>query len=108
MKIQWDLEAENSNYIKLYSTDLVLQDNSTELSIVYKTDSIPNIKVGLCFGEAYDCENFTLFDVNKNSNREWTEFKNPLGEHIGKTISAISLVFESEEDMENFNINIGQ
>ncbi|EOU1755915.1 hypothetical protein [Clostridium perfringens] len=38
-----------------------MQDNS----IVYKTDSILNMKVGLCFGETYNYENFTLFDVNK-------------------------------------------
>ncbi|MDZ4992471.1 endo-beta-N-acetylglucosaminidase [Clostridium perfringens] len=108
LKIQGNLEAENPNHIKLYSTNLALEKESTKLSIVYKTESSPNMKVGLCFGENYDYENFTFFDVTKNSNGEWTEVKIPLGEHVGKTISAISLEFESQSDIENFNINIGQ
>lgn len=108
LKVEGKLEAANPNHIKLYSTDLNIENNSTELSIVYKTESAPNMKVGLCFGENYDEENFTFFDVNKNSNGEWTEVKIPLGDHVGKTISAISLKFESGQDVENFKINVGQ
>ncbi|WP_283703052.1 endo-beta-N-acetylglucosaminidase [Clostridium perfringens] len=108
LKVEGKLEAANPNHIKLYSTDLNIENNLTELSIVYKTESAPNMKVGLCFGENYDEENFTFFDVNKNSNGEWTEVKIPLGDHVGKTISAISLKFESGQDVENFKINVGQ
>ncbi|MDZ5253954.1 endo-beta-N-acetylglucosaminidase [Clostridium sp. LIBA-8841] len=108
LKVEGNLEAANPNHIKLYSTDLAIENNSTELSIVYKTDSVPNMKVGLCFGENYDEENFTFFDVNAVSNGAWTEVKIPLGDHIGKTISAISLKFESQEDIENYKINVGQ
>lgn len=108
LKVEGKLEAANPNHIKLYSTDLNIENNSTELSIVYKTESAPNMKVGLCFGENYDEENFTFFDVNKNSNGEWTEVKIPLGDYVGKTISAISLKFESGQDVENFKINLGQ
>ncbi|MDU6979743.1 MAG: hypothetical protein E6361_00140 [Clostridium perfringens] len=54
LKVEGKLEAANPNHIKLYSTDLNIENNSTELSIVYKTESAPNMKVGLCFGENYD------------------------------------------------------
>lgn len=108
LKIEGNLEAENPNHIKLYSTDLDIENNSTELSIVYKTEASPNMKVGLCFDENYDEENFTFFDVKQESNGQWTEVKIPLGDYVGKKISAISLKFESDENVKNFKINVGQ
>ncbi|WP_370831992.1 discoidin domain-containing protein [Clostridium sp.] len=106
--IEGNLEADNPNHIKLYSTKLNIVDGTTELSITYKTPSENNnMQVGLCFGDNYDEENFVFLDVENGTPGQWNTAKISLGDYVGKTISAISLRFDSEEDINDFKINIG-
>lgn len=106
--IEGNLEADNPNHIKLYSTKLNIVDGTTELTITYKTPSENNnMQVGLCFGDNYDEENFVFLDVENGTPGEWNTAKISLGDYVGKTISAISLRFDSEEDINDFKINIG-
>ena len=65
------------------------------------------MQVGLCFGDNYDEENFVFLDVENGTPGEWNTAKISLGDYVGKTISAISLRFDSEEDINDFKINIG-
>lgn len=106
--IEGNLEADNPNHIKLYSTKLNIVDGTTELTITYKTPSENNnMQVGLCFGDNYDEENFVFLDVENGTPGEWNTAKISLGDYVGKAISAISLRFDSEEDINDFKINIG-
>ncbi len=106
--VKGNLEAANPNHIKLYSTSLNVTDASTELSITYKTPSDKNnMQVGLCIGDSYDESNFVFLDVADGTANEWNTVTIPLNEYVGKTISAISLKFDSEEDVADFKINIG-
>ena len=106
--VKGNLEAANPNHIKLYSTNLNITDSSTELAVTYKTPSDKNnMKIGLCFGDNYDESNFVFLDVADGIPNEWNTVKIPLDKYVGKTISAISLKFDSEEDVENFKINVG-
>ncbi|MGL5244869.1 MAG: GH85 family endohexosaminidase C-terminal domain-containing protein, partial [Sarcina sp.] len=108
LKVQGILEDVNPNHIKLYSTDLVITDSSTELSIVYKTPFVEdNMEIGLCFGDTYSEENFQFFDVENGKPGQWSTAKISLADHVGKKISAISLKFDSTEDIQDFKINIG-
>ena len=91
--IEGNLEADNPNHIKLYSTKLNIVDGTTELTITYKTPSENNnMQVGLCFGDNYDEENFVFLDVENGTPGEWNTAKISLGDYVGKTISAISAI----------------
>ncbi|GAB6168346.1 hypothetical protein JCM1393_08060 [Clostridium carnis] len=106
--VKGNLEADNPNHIKLYSTNLKVTDSTTELSITYKTPlDKNNMKIGLCFGENYDEGNFKFLDVENGKPGEWNTAKILLSDYVGKTISAISLKFESEKDIKDYKINIG-
>lgn len=108
LKIEGNIESENPNHIKLYSTKLDIKDDTTELSIVYKTPlEENNMKIGLGFGDNYSEENFEFFDVENGAPGEWSTSKISLADHVGKTVSAISLKFDSSEDISGFKINIG-
>lgn len=106
--VKGKLEASNPNHIKLYSTKLNIVDEKTELSITYKTPlESNNMQVGLCFGDNYDEKNFVFLDVPNGTPGEWNTAKIPLADYVNKTISAISLRFNSEEDVNDFKVNIG-
>ncbi|MGG7096746.1 endo-beta-N-acetylglucosaminidase [Clostridium sardiniense] len=108
LKIEGNLESKNPNHIKLYSTNLNIVDSSTELSLVYKTPlKENNMKIGLCFGDSYDDENFVFFDVKDGQAGQWNTAKISLANYVGKRVSAISLKFDSSEDINNYKINVG-
>ena len=108
LKVEGKLEAQNPNHIKLYSTKLAVNDESTELSITYKTPlDKSNMKIGLCFGDNYDEENFEFIDISDGKPGEWNTVNIPLDQYIGKTINGISLKFESNENIEDYKMNVG-
>lgn len=108
LKVEGKLEAQNPNHIKLYSTKLNINDNNTELSLTYKTPlEKSNMKIGLCFGDNYNEENFEFIDIKGEKSGQWNTAKISLANYVGKTISAISLKFESEANIDNYKINIG-
>ncbi|WLF70675.1 discoidin domain-containing protein [Clostridium septicum] len=108
LMVNGNLEAANPNHIKLYSTNLEINNENTEISITYKTPlNKNNMKIGLCFGDDYDESSFTFLEVKDGSKGEWTTSKISLKDYVGQKISAISLKFESQEDINDFKINIG-
>ena len=106
MKISGDLTAGKPNHIKLYSTQLDIQDNSA-FELVYKTKKNADVKlsVGLCFGDTYDEENFEFYPVEVKGNGEWQEASIPLANKAGEKAIAISLKLESAKT--HFDNNIG-
>ncbi|MEG0641663.1 MAG: endo-beta-N-acetylglucosaminidase, partial [Clostridium sp.] len=108
LKVEGNLEDENPNNIMLYSTKLNIEKDTTELTVVYKTPlEEDNMQIGLCFNENYEKESFEFFDIENGTPGEWTTATISLADHVGKTVSAISLKFDSSEDISDFKINIG-
>jgi endo-beta-N-acetylglucosaminidase D/PKD repeat protein len=105
LKVSGKLNKENATNIKLYKTDIPIQKD-TEVSITYKTKALSNMKVGISFQE--DPDQFTFINVKKPSNGEWTTDKLKLKKYKGKQIAAVSLFFESKEEINDFSINIGE
>ena len=109
MKISGDLTAGKPNHIKLYSTQLDIQDNSA-FELVYKTKKNADVKlsVGLCFGDTYDEENFEFYPVEVKGNGEWQEASIPLANKAGEKAIAISLKLESAKGVKDYDISIGK
>ncbi|WP_193433354.1 endo-beta-N-acetylglucosaminidase [Virgibacillus necropolis] len=106
LKISGKLSNENTTHLKLYKTDLPIEKD-TEISVTYQTDvKKPNMKLGVSFiGQP---EKFVFFDVKKKSRNEWTTETFKLKKYQGEKIAAISLYFDSEEVIEDYQMNIGE
>ncbi|MCH1625215.1 endo-beta-N-acetylglucosaminidase [Ferdinandcohnia quinoae] len=106
LKISGKLSKENATHVKLYKTKLPVEKD-TEISITYKTDAKkPNMKIGVSFLNQPD--QFVFFDVKKKSKNQWTEETIKLHKYKGKEIATISLFFESNEELADYQINIGE
>ncbi|MCK1994920.1 PKD domain-containing protein [Peribacillus muralis] len=106
LKISGNLTKKNATHVKLYKTNLQVEKD-TEISLTYKTDvKKPNMKLGISFVDQPD--DFVFFDVKKNSRDQWVEKAFNLNKYKGKKIAAISLFFESEEAIKDYQINIGE
>lgn len=92
--------------MKLYKTNLPVEKD-TEISVTYKTDvKKPNMKLGVSFVDQPD--DFVFFDVKKKSRDQWIEETFKLNKYKGKKIATISLFFESDEAIKDYQINIGE
>ena len=109
MKISGELTAEKANHIKLYSTQLDIQKDST-FELVYKTKKDTDVKlsVGLCFGDTYDEENFEFYPVEVKGDGKWQQASIPLANKAGEKAIAISLKLESAKGVKDYDINIGK
>ncbi|MEW9502199.1 endo-beta-N-acetylglucosaminidase [Jeotgalibacillus marinus] len=105
LKVSGELNKENATNLMLYKTDLPIEKDS-EISITYKTSSSPNMKIGISYDDEPD--QFTYLDVEIRGNGEWTTDKLELKKFEGKQIAAISLFFDSNKEIEDFSINIGE
>ena len=109
MKLSGALTAGKPNHIKLYSTQLDIQDNST-FELVYKTKKNTDVKlsVGLCFGDTYDEENFEFYPVEVKGDGKWQEASIPLANKAGEKAIAISLKLESAKGVKDYDLSIGK
>ncbi|MDH5163166.1 endo-beta-N-acetylglucosaminidase [Heyndrickxia oleronia] len=106
LKLSGTIDSDHPTHIKLYKTNLPVQKD-TEISVTYKTDlKNPNMKLGISFMD--DPKEFIFFDVKKQSHNQWTTDSFKLKKNMGKHIAAISLLVESDKDVENFSTNIGE
>jgi endo-beta-N-acetylglucosaminidase D/PKD repeat protein len=106
LKVSGNLSKENATHVKLYKTNLPIEKD-TELSVTYKTAvKKPNMKIGISFAD--QPEKFVYFDVKKQSHNNWTEETINLNQYEGKNIATISLYFESEAAIEDYQMNIGE
>ncbi|MEK5438710.1 MULTISPECIES: endo-beta-N-acetylglucosaminidase [Paenibacillus] len=108
LKLSGNLDANQANHIKLYSSQLEITDNS-KISITYKTPaSDVDVYVGLCFGDTYDDSNFEFYPVPAGTEKNgWTTSTIDLSKHDKKAI-AISLKINANEDVKDYSINIGR
>ncbi|NEW09113.1 PKD domain-containing protein [Paenibacillus sp. SYP-B3998] len=105
LKVEGKLSPENATHLKLYQTDLRV-DARTQLSITYKTELSPALKVGLAFADHPD--QFMFLDVKDSINKDWTTASFNLTKYAGKRIAAISLNFDSTKTVDHYSISIGQ
>lgn len=109
LKIEGNLEAASPNHVKLFSTDLMITEQTPNFSITYKPSSAKvKMQVGLCFGENYAEENFVFFDVRSGTEGIWNTDSIDLGNYVGEEIKAISLKFSADTDITGYKMNIGQ
>ncbi|ASK64335.1 endo-beta-N-acetylglucosaminidase [Virgibacillus phasianinus] len=106
LKISGKLSSENATHVKLYKTDLPIEKD-TEISVTYRTDvKKPNMRLGVSFiGEPGQ---YVFFDVKKKGRNQWTTETVKLKKYQDKKIAAISLYFDSEEVIEDYQMNIGE
>ncbi len=112
MKAEGDLEAGKPVTMRLYATNLDTTENS-QITVTHKTAAEKsNMKVGLKFTNTLEDEvtgDYVLFDVTEGQTGEWTTSKIDIpDEYAGRYIREIGLVFESDQDENNFKVNIGE
>lgn len=106
LDISGNLTKENATHVKLYKTNLLVEKD-TEISVTYKTDmKKPNMKLGVSFVNQPD--DFVFFDVKKKSRNQWMKETVKLNKYKGKRIATISLFFESDKAIEDYQMNIGE
>lgn len=106
IKVTGNLNANDANEIRLFKTKLAIE-NGDEFKLVYKNivAGASNIKVGLAFAE--DNNAFTYLDAGEASGN-WDVKELDLSGYAGKTLTMISLKYESSEAITNFTSYIGQ
>ncbi|WP_106769340.1 endo-beta-N-acetylglucosaminidase [Paenibacillus faecalis] len=100
----------SSTHVKLYKADIPVE-TTTEVSVVYTDNSKDaKVKIGIAFSDAPD--KYEFFEPNKwtkaGTNGDWKQGSVKLNKHKGRTISGISLKFESGADLANYQANIGR
>lgn len=106
IKVTGNLNANDANEIRLFKTKLAI-DNGDVFKLVFKnsTAGASNIKVGLAFTE--DNNAFTYLDAGEATG-SWDVKEIDLSAYAGKTLSMISLKYESTAAISNFTSYIGQ
>ncbi|GKX32093.1 endo-beta-N-acetylglucosaminidase [Vallitalea longa] len=105
LKVSGNLNHENATQLRLYKTNLPVESN-TELSITYKTPiDQSHIKVGILFT---DNNEFSHIDIGSAICGEWTTKTVSLDQYMGRNIGQISLDFDSDVEIPDYEINIGQ
>ncbi|NDI35929.1 endo-beta-N-acetylglucosaminidase [Chengkuizengella sediminis] len=112
LKISGMVDADEPTNIKLYKTNLTV-DKDTELSITYQTNTNEaDMKVGISLLD--DPDQFIYLhkeddeDEDDSMEEEWVTQVLKLEKYEGKQIAAISLYFESEEDVQDYTMSIGE
>ncbi|MDO4764773.1 MAG: S-layer homology domain-containing protein [Eubacteriales bacterium] len=103
-----DLEAGKENFLRLYKTDLTVRE-STKAKIRFRKSSEDNaeMKLGLLFkDQPYSVQKVNI--ENASTKGEWTEASLDLSPWSDKQIAALGFVFESEEAVSGYQMNIGQ
>lgn len=106
LKLSGEINADKPTHIKLYKTNLPIQEN-TEISLTYKTNlKDPNMKLGVSFTNNPD--QFVFFDVKNKEQHQWVTDSFKLKAYNDKRIKAISLLVDSDQEVVDFTTNIGE
>ncbi len=106
IKVSGNLNANDANEIRLFKTKLAIE-NGDVFKLVLKNSvaGASNVKVGLAFAE--DNNVFTYLATEEASG-SWDVNELDLSAYAGKTLTMISLKYESAEAISNFTSYIGQ
>ncbi len=106
IKVSGVLNPSNATTLKLYKTNLPVDEN-TRLAITYLSPySNANIKIGVSFTDSPN--QYEFFDAGQCTANNWTTKEFTLQNQAGKTISSIALKFDSSDTVNDYSINIGQ
>lgn len=107
LKVSGNLDANKSNTIRLYSTQLDITADS-KVSVTYKTpkDGV-DMYVGLCFGEDYAENNFIYYPITVTASSEWATSTVSLADNAGKKAIAISFKYVADSDVTDYSMNVG-
>ncbi len=103
-----DLEKEKSNFLHLFKTALAVKSGS-KAKIRYRkvSEDQAEMKLGLVLKDApQTVEELKL--EHSAVKGEWTEDIVDLSRYEGKEIAALGFVFVGQEDVKNYQMNIGQ
>ena len=108
MKVYGSMDAEKSNHIKLYSSQLDITETS-KFSITYKApkDGV-NVELGLCYGDDYSDENFKFYPIETTAGESWNTATVDLSGDAGKRAIAISLRYTAPEGVTDYAMNVGR
>ena len=98
-------DIKGKNVVNLWKTDLDVNNNS-KAEITYRRNSGENvdIKLGLRFKD--NAKELVELDINTDKLNEWTTSTVDLSEYNGRSIAAISLIFDGDSD--DYQINFGK
>lgn len=106
LKVSGNISHDNATHIRLYKTNLPVESD-TELSITYKTpNDQSHMKIGISFTDSSD--DFVYIDTGSAICGEWTTETVSLNQYSGRNIAQISLDFDSDVEISDYEINIGQ
>lgn len=106
LKLSGALNPADPAHLKLYKTDLLLQKD-TELSVTYKTNSKQSkIKIGISFSD--NPEKFIYLDTKAKKENKWLTSSFKLKKYTGKKLSAISLFVEGQQEVRDYELNVGE
>jgi endo-beta-N-acetylglucosaminidase D/PKD repeat protein len=104
LKFSGVLKPSDPAHLKLYKTDLPIQKD-TELSITHKANSKnAKFKVGISFSD--DPQSFIFLDTETKDGWATSTFK--LKDYNGKKLAAISLYVEGNQEVEDFELRVGE
>ncbi len=97
---------DSKNNVHLYKTDLMVSAGSSA-SVTFKktSDDDAQMKLGLIFKDAPE----TVVELpieNSDKQGDWTTSKVSLAQYAGKSIAAMTLIFDGQAD--NYQMNVGQ
>ncbi|KPV59697.1 endo-beta-N-acetylglucosaminidase [Paenibacillus sp. A3] len=106
LKLAGTLSPQNATNLKLYKTDLLVEQN-TKLSFTFKSQTKhADLKVGLSFADQPD--KFVFLDAGGLHPGTWDTQTFNLNPYRGKRIAAISLYADAKQTIPDFSVNIGQ
>ena len=108
LKVSGDLSPGVSTHLKLFKTDLAVSAD-TELVLVYRTGTAgtPTYMMG---GVAFtdNPDQYEFMDAGVSTGAGWNEMRFDLGSHAGKRIAVISLRFQADVAVPDYEIRIGR
>ena len=106
-------ELNGRNFVRLFKSDLNITENSSMKLTYYKTSSDEStMSLGIIFkNEGTDVTELVI--PNSGAATEgWTTVDIPLagesGEYVGKSIAAFGFVFDTEEAISDYQVNVGE
>ncbi len=97
---------DSKNNLHLYKTDLMVSaDSSASVTFKKTSDDDAQMKLGLIFKDAPETV-VELAIENSDKQGDWTTSKIDLSQYAGKSIAAMTLIFDGQAS--NYQMNVGQ
>lgn len=110
IKFSGALDANKANEIMLYSTDVAVADGM-KMSLTYKNDD-GKMKLVAYYGDetttSYEDCTRVYYNLTAGEADTWTTTSVDLSAQAGKTLFAIGMQVESDTDVSNYQVNLGQ